>query len=174
MERLDEISFEASLNYMATLHHELGGNVIFVKGSPESVVAKCVYVQAGGKAEPIDRNAIFKEAHEMAGQALRVLAVAMKSSHEGSLDQKDVSYRTMLDLIGVGPTSTPNISGLGGIMILAPVLGPLLYAGANASTTVPFIRVRASFFLSVRSFSDIPSPTRRHQPSTTASCSAAS
>jgi len=54
------------------------------------------------------------------------------------------------------------------------VLRPLLYAGANASTTVPFISVRASFFLSVRSFSDTPSPTRRHQPSTTASCSAAS
>ena len=111
MERLDEIPFEASLNYMATLHHELGGNVIFVKGSPESVVAERAYIQAGGRAEPIDRDAMFKEAHEMAGQALRVLAVAMKSSHEGSLDQKDVSYRTMRGLIGVGPTGRPSSRG---------------------------------------------------------------
>jgi len=101
VERLDEIPFETSLGYMATLHHEVGGNVIFVKGSPESVVAKCAYVQVGGRAEPIDRDAMFKKAHEMAGQALRVLAVAMKSPHEGTLDQKDVSDLTMLGLIGM-------------------------------------------------------------------------
>ncbi len=174
MERLDEIPFETYFATWPMLHHGVGDNVVFVKGSPESVVAKCAYVQAGGRAESIDRDAMFKGAHEMAGQALRVLAVALKSPHEGSLGQEDVSYRTMLGLIGVGPTGTSNISGLGGIMILAPALRPLLYAGANTSTTVPFISVRASFFLSVRSFSDTPSPTRRHQPSTTASCSAAS
>ena len=93
------------------LHHGVGDNVVFVKGSPESVVAKCAYVQAGGRTEPIDMDAMFKEAHEMAGQALRVLAVAMKSSHEGSLDQKDVSYRTMRGLIGVGPTGRPSSRG---------------------------------------------------------------
>ena len=101
MERLDEIPFETTLGYMATLHHEVGGNVIFVKGSPESVVTKCTLVKAGGKTQPIDRDAMFKKAHEMAGEALRVLAVAMKPADNATLDQKDVAGLTLLGLIGM-------------------------------------------------------------------------
>ena len=101
IERLDEIPFETTLGYMATLHHEVGNNVIFVKGSPESVVTKCTHVKVGGKTEPIDQDAMFKKAQEMAGEALRVLAVAMKYADKSAFDQKNIAGLTLLGLVGM-------------------------------------------------------------------------
>lgn len=103
LERIDEIPFETTLGFMATLHHEVGDNVIFVKGAPEKVIPKCHQVRLSGKTGKIDASALFDKAHEMAGEALRVLAIAMKRvpPTKTSLDQKEIDGLVLLGLVGM-------------------------------------------------------------------------
>ncbi len=77
--RLDEIPFESEQQYMATLYEEQGGNVIYVKGSPERVLRMCHHQLIDGSIEPLRSEEILARADEMAGDALRVLGMAYKT-----------------------------------------------------------------------------------------------
>jgi len=77
--RLDEIPFESEQQYMATLHEEQGGNVIYVKGSPERVLQMCHHQLIDGSIEPLRSEEILARADEMARDALRVLGMAYKT-----------------------------------------------------------------------------------------------
>ncbi|OGS56077.1 MAG: hypothetical protein A3K60_02850 [Euryarchaeota archaeon RBG_19FT_COMBO_56_21] len=103
LERIDEIPFETTLGYMATLHHDVGEDVIFVKGAPERVIQKCSRARRGNKLAKIDSVHLIDKSHEMARQSLRVLAVAMKRvpSGKNSLDPKDIDNLIFLGLIGM-------------------------------------------------------------------------
>jgi len=109
--RLDEIPFETTIGYMATLHQDVGDNVIFVKGAPETVIPKCNKLRVGDRTEEADRDALFGKAEEMAKQALRVLAVAMKRvpSKKRGLSQDDISDLTFLGLIGLQDPPRPEV-----------------------------------------------------------------
>ncbi|PVX25372.1 MAG: ATPase [Candidatus Bathyarchaeum sp.] len=76
--RLDEIPFDSERMYMATMHDEGDRNVIYVKGSPEKIVAICGAHAIDGKHVPIDKEVIQKVADSMAEEALRVLGMAYK------------------------------------------------------------------------------------------------
>ncbi len=76
---LDEIPFESEQQYMATLHEEQGGNVIYVKGSPERVLRMCRHQLIDGSILPLRSEEISASADEMAGDALRVLGMAYKT-----------------------------------------------------------------------------------------------
>ncbi len=74
--RIDTLPFESQHQYMATLH-ESGGQgeaVIYIKGSVESVLARChdAYAQA------LDQERIHRQVHEIAARGLRILAFARK------------------------------------------------------------------------------------------------
>lgn len=103
LERIDEIPFETTIGYMATLHHDVGENVIFVKGAPERVIHKCSRARSGNKLIKIDSEDLIDKSHEMAKQSLRVLAVAMKRVPSGKkiLDAKDIDNLIFLGLIGM-------------------------------------------------------------------------
>jgi len=79
--RIDTLPFESQHQYMATLHH--GGTetatIIYLKGSVESVLARCrdVYHSDSG-SEVLDQAVIHREVEEMAASGLRVLAFARK------------------------------------------------------------------------------------------------
>jgi Ca2+-transporting ATPase len=93
--RLEEIPFDSERKRMTTIHRndglvalrsgQLAGNadglIAFVKGAPDVVVELCTHVLDGGA--PIElkhalRATILEQNHEMASQALRVLAVACR------------------------------------------------------------------------------------------------
>lgn len=76
--RLDELPFHSELMYMATLHQDGERNVIYVKGSPEKIINMCEGQLVGGKTIPLDKKEILDKAAAMAGEALRVLAMAYK------------------------------------------------------------------------------------------------
>ena len=91
--RLDEIPFESECKMMATRH----GRQVFIKGAPEAVLRLCV---ADGQAA---LHAARETAEGMAGQALRVLAVARVD--DDPLDSADgfdalAGRATLLGLIG--------------------------------------------------------------------------
>jgi len=110
LQRLDEIPFETSIGYMATLHEDVGDNVIFVKGAPEKILPKCTKQKAGDKTSKIDEQALHRKAVEMAGEGLRVLAVAMKRMPEKKthITKEDVDVLTFLGLIGMFDPPRPE------------------------------------------------------------------
>jgi Ca2+-transporting ATPase len=79
--RLAEIPFDSAHKFMATFHHV--GDVVemFIKGAPDVLLAHATQWLAGSDVEPLDaarRQCITDENEHLAGQALRVLAVARR------------------------------------------------------------------------------------------------
>ncbi|MBL8731812.1 MAG: cation-translocating P-type ATPase [Planctomycetes bacterium] len=79
--RLAEIPFSSEAKRMVTLHHVAGGTVAYAKGAPEVVLAACTHVRTGHGDVELQADArqhLLEVAREMAGRALRVLAVARR------------------------------------------------------------------------------------------------
>ena len=100
--RLDTIPFEPEQRFMATLH-QAEENIIYVKGSPEKVLGMCRNQLVDGKIEPLNSEQILAKAHEMASDALRVLAMAYKCVDKAktSLNHQDMEDLTFLGLQGM-------------------------------------------------------------------------
>lgn len=93
--RLDEIPFDASWRYMATLHRgPEGQRVAMIKGAPEAVLALC-----GAGAQEADWAAHVERA---AGEGERLLAFAMLDQGEprDALSHGDLEGAVMLGLMG--------------------------------------------------------------------------
>jgi magnesium-transporting ATPase (P-type) len=77
--RTDEIPFEAEHRFMATLHHDHAGTgVIYLKGAPETVLARCAWQRGPEGDEPLDRAWWQDHMARLAGQGERLLALAVK------------------------------------------------------------------------------------------------
>ncbi|MBK8162970.1 MAG: HAD-IC family P-type ATPase [Gammaproteobacteria bacterium] len=78
--RWGELPFDAGAKMMATGHgHAEGHRRVLIKGAPEAVLDLCGLARQGGDFVPLDdegRARAHTAAEEMAGRALRVLAVA--------------------------------------------------------------------------------------------------
>ncbi len=76
--RKDSIPFESEYQYMATFHVLPDGDgIVYVKGSVEKVLAKCVdYIDENGGVHPLERAIIEHQVEIMAAKGLRVLAFA--------------------------------------------------------------------------------------------------
>lgn len=75
--------FDSERKRMTTLHRVPEGNRSYTKGSVEEILRKCSYIQEGSSRRPLmetDREKILEAAEQMAGRALRVLALAMGDS----------------------------------------------------------------------------------------------
>jgi len=71
--RIDAIPFESELQYMATLHRDDRGSVIYLKGAPEVVINRCG-VNPDGSA--VSKVLVLEQVDAMASRGMRVLAVA--------------------------------------------------------------------------------------------------
>lgn len=83
--RLDTLPFESQHQYMASLHSAAqqgpsdSNQIIYIKGSVESILKRCGNaLAADGTLIDLNRDAIFAEIDQMASQGLRVLAFARK------------------------------------------------------------------------------------------------
>lgn len=91
--RLDAIPFESDYQYMATLH-DGESRIIYVKGSVEALLSRChQMLDAQGQAIALDVAQIKQEVEAIAGQGLRVLALAQKiaSPHQHTIDREDIA-----------------------------------------------------------------------------------
>jgi len=108
--RIDTLPFESQHQYMATLH-ESGAqpaNVIYLKGSLESVLSRCVDVcGAGLEAEPINRDGIQRQVEVMAASGLRVLAFARKLVAPGSTSVAHEDVAEGLSFLGLQAMMDP-------------------------------------------------------------------
>ncbi|MEK7244824.1 MAG: HAD-IC family P-type ATPase, partial [Pseudomonadota bacterium] len=89
--RIAEIPFTSERKRHTTVHIDIenGAEVrVFQKGAPEILLKKCRYVWEDGKAVLLDRDRradIARRNEELAGQALRTLAIAMRNVPPASL-----------------------------------------------------------------------------------------
>jgi Ca2+-transporting ATPase len=99
--RLGEIPFTSESKRMTTLHRVDGRAVAYAKGAPEVIIAACRRTLTESDEKPIDaaaREALLATAQKMAGDALRVLAVARRSEATQENAERDL---TLLGLIGM-------------------------------------------------------------------------
>ena len=99
--RVSEIPFTAETKRMTTLHQTSDGLVAYAKGAPEIIVQSCSRLFTENGEEPLDdtrRTEVLDCAKQMAGDALRVLAVAQKPR----ATLKDAEQEmTLLGLVGM-------------------------------------------------------------------------
>lgn len=99
--RVSEIPFTAETKRMTTLHKTSNGLMAYAKGAPEVIVQSCLRVLTDNGEEPLDearRTEVLDRARHMAGEALRVLAVAQKSNATLKDAEQDM---TLLGLVGM-------------------------------------------------------------------------
>ena len=100
--RTDLIPFESEHKFMATLHHAHDDTaVIYLKGAPEQVLARCSTLRVRDGTQPLEIAQWQRQVEELANQGQRVLAVACKpaQSHQQELDFDDVADG--LELLGL-------------------------------------------------------------------------
>ncbi|MBX5476588.1 MAG: cation-translocating P-type ATPase, partial [Clostridia bacterium] len=84
--RLAEVPFESERRRMSVVVRGEEGPVVFVKGAPDDVLDLCTHVRVGDRVLPMDarlRHELRAVQEEMAGQAMRVLGLAMRTPSAG-------------------------------------------------------------------------------------------
>jgi Ca2+-transporting ATPase len=99
--RVSEIPFMAETKRMTTLHETPDGRTAYAKGAPEVIVQSCARLLTEGGEEPLDdarRAEVLEVARRMAGEALRVLAIAYKRD---AAPEDAEQGMTLLGLVGM-------------------------------------------------------------------------
>lgn len=99
--RVFEIPFSAETKRMTTLHETPEGTTAYAKGAPEVMVQSCEFEFTEHGKQPMDdarRAEILEVARGMAGDALRVLAIARKRNTSPEAADKAM---TLLGLVGM-------------------------------------------------------------------------
>nr|WP_156919506.1 cation-translocating P-type ATPase [Atopobacter phocae] len=79
--RMEELPFDSTRKMMSTIHQSDSGYFIAVKGAPDMLLARCQSILINGKEQPltaVDSTQLTELNHQLATQALRVLALAYK------------------------------------------------------------------------------------------------
>ncbi|WEX10835.1 HAD-IC family P-type ATPase [Chelativorans sp. AA-79] len=97
---LTRIPYEPDLKFAASFHQGKTCTRVFVKGAPETLIAMCDRMNAGGSAFAIDREALVRQKEEMAARGLRVLAFA--EGEIASEPESQYGHHHLVDLVFLG------------------------------------------------------------------------
>ncbi|WP_066638788.1 calcium-transporting P-type ATPase, PMR1-type [Desulfolucanica intricata] len=113
--RIAEFTFDSDRKRMTVVYQEPGGTkTAYVKGAPDIVLNLCTHVYKDGRIIPINnllRQEILKYNSHLAGQALRVLALAYRKLPVGikNLNEKNVEQELVfLGLAGMIDPPRPS------------------------------------------------------------------
>ena len=111
--RIDEAAFDGHRKRMSTLHASAGGFVLYVKGAPETVIARSESYLGPRGAEAMrgQGQSVWKQqAEDMAAQGLRVLAFATRHLSQRPDDPADAeSELCLIGLIGLSERIRPEV-----------------------------------------------------------------
>ena len=143
--RVHEIPFTSESKRMTTLHAVGGGSgknggdnggaetVAYAKGAPEVILQGCAYELSKDGARPLDgagREQILAQAQAMAGEALRVLAVATKPDAT-----PDTAESSMTFLGSAGMIDPPRMEAKAAIAVCAEAgIRPVMITGDHPVT----------------------------------------
>jgi Ca2+-transporting ATPase len=105
MKRLDDIPFDSEKKWMAVKYKTSDGILYFVKGATERVLDRCKQYYEKGKEQPLTtekRDKIFEAYNALAGDALRVLALAYG---------EDLEDLTFAGLVGIMDPPRRGVKG---------------------------------------------------------------
>jgi Ca2+-transporting ATPase len=108
MQRVGEVPFSSERKRMSTIHTDTERQeslLVFTKGAPDVLIAICSRELVGEEPRPLSaerRAAILKTNEELAGAALRTLAVAGRSVPKGALTPEGIDEGIERDLVFVG------------------------------------------------------------------------
>ena len=127
--RVMELPFTSERKRMTTVHAMPDGRrLAFTKGAPEAVLALCAMDDAA-------RAAILAASEQMAGQALRVLAIAFREVPEGMAD--DLLEHDLAFLGLVGMMDPPRAEAIEAVKTCRKVhIRPVMITGDHRLTAV--------------------------------------
>lgn len=99
-----EVPFDSTRKMMSVVVHDGGEKILFAKGAPEMLLAKCDRVHHTGQMEPLTeshRQRILAANAELASQALRVLALAYRPNPPEHGDVDLETNLVFLALVGM-------------------------------------------------------------------------
>ena len=100
--RIHEVPFTSESKRMTTLHRRANGAVACAKGAPEVILGACRrWLGPQGEADltPADREAVLDAALRLAGEALRVIAIAYKPGAAQADAEHDMTFLGLLGMI---------------------------------------------------------------------------
>ena len=108
MPRFGELAFDSDRKMMSTCHRDgMGKLVSYTKGAPDEVLKKCTHILRKGEVLGLNdsqRRKILQEVEGMSSQALRTLAVAMRSGVKGPVEEQLV----FLGMVGMKDPARPE------------------------------------------------------------------
>ncbi len=138
LSRVADIPFDSTRKLMTTIHTEPeGGWTAFVKGAPDVLLDRCVRTAKGPLAQS-DRARILAANEEMAGKALRVIAVARRELSALPRNPKPGEVErelTFLGLFGLMDPPRPEVRAAVARCHLAGVR-PVMITGDHRATAV--------------------------------------
>jgi Ca2+-transporting ATPase len=99
--RISEIPFSSETKRMTTTHKINEDKIAYTKGAPEIILSSCNRIYRNGEETALsseDTKTIVAVAHEMAGDALRVLGLAYKQLNNAAVTNDDIEK----DMVFVG------------------------------------------------------------------------
>jgi Ca2+-transporting ATPase len=100
--RVNEIPFTSETKRMTTLHAAPEGVMAYSKGAPEIILDLCTHHWTDEGAAPLEateKEMILETARQMAGEALRVLAVASKAGATLETAEQDMTFLGLIGMI---------------------------------------------------------------------------
>ena len=100
--RVNEIPFTSETKRMTTLHNTNNGIVAYSKGAPEVIIETCTgQATENGEADlgQEDKKKILETARLMAGEALRVLAIATRPSASIESAEREMIFLGLVGMI---------------------------------------------------------------------------
>jgi P-type Ca2+ transporter type 2C len=100
--RINEIPFTSETKRMTTLHKVNGHTVAYSKGAPEIIIESCTRQYTAGGETALDHDGkrrILDAAQSMAGEALRVLAVATREDTCIETAEHEMTFLGLLGMI---------------------------------------------------------------------------
>jgi len=144
-ERVGEFPFSSERMRMTTIHRTPEGKVVaFMKGAPEVVLTRSASLLDGDLTRPLaeaERRKILEINEEMAGDALRVLAVAYRElpQMDGYGEDSVESEMTFLGLVGM--MDPPREEAMEAVRVCRQVhIKPVMITGDHKLTAVAVAR----------------------------------
>ncbi|HLO13199.1 MAG TPA: cation-translocating P-type ATPase [Anaerolineales bacterium] len=100
--RIHEIPFSSETKRMTTIHQTNGSLTAYAKGAPEVILNDCEFIVTAEGLRILDtkyREQILCQAQNMAGEALRVLAIAFKPDTELQSAQRGMTFLGLAGMI---------------------------------------------------------------------------
>ena len=107
-QRIGEVPFSSERKLMSTIHSDAERAdrlLAFTKGAPDVLLERCSHELVGADARPLSderRASIARINEDLAGEALRTLAVAFRSLPKDGFDGEEVGEEVERDLVFLG------------------------------------------------------------------------